>query len=265
MSKAILDLPSDKKRQQLQNWKPHDVTIFCHHQPDVKLILHVSEAINKALAGESGAHPDILDPSKVNGFSGIKFRHFLNNVAAYSGINYLEIGTFCGSTLLSALYNNLDKITSAYAMDNWSEFGNHAKEVCEARLEKYIPEAGDKLTFYEEDCFKFDKAKIQHKINLYFYDGAHSQRDQEMAFTYYDEVLDDTFITIVDDWEQGEVRKGTLSAFKKLNYNVLASWQIVPQTRENKTENPDTHWWLGAFIAVIKKTKTNTGQVHEDN
>ena len=265
MSKAILDLPSDNNRQHLQNWTPHDVTIFCHHQPDIKLILHVSEAINKALGSDSNLHEDILDQRKVNGFSGTKFRHFLNNVASLSGINYLEIGTYCGSTLLSALYNNMDKITSAYALDNWSEFGGHAKEVCEARLEKYIADPNNKLTFYEEDCFKFDKTKIHHKINLYFYDGAHSQSDQEMAFTYFDEVLDDTFITIVDDWEQGEVRKGTLAAFKKLNYDVLASWQIVPPARENKTENPDTHWWLGAFIAVIKKSKTNTGQVNEGN
>jgi len=268
MDDVKLHFPDNNHRQQMQNLKPHDVSVFCHHKTDVNLILHVSDAINKALVNESNIHPDMTDQRKINGFSGISFRHFLNNVASYSGINYLEVGTFCGSTLLSVLYNNLDKITSAYAMDNWSEFGDSPAlnaRVLAQRLEKYVPDPDSKLTFYEEDCFAFDKSKIQHKINLYFYDGAHSQQDQKMAFTYFDEVLDDTFIAVVDDWEQGEVRNGTLDAFEKLGYNILASWQIIPRPRERKTENPDYNWWLGAFIAVVKKTQSSKEQVSENN
>jgi len=235
----------------------NSATVFYQHHPDIELILHVADAINKSIRCESNIHPDILDPYKVNGFTGLGFRHFLNNVGAYEGINYLEVGTFCGSSLISVLYNNLDKISSAYAMDNWSEFSEYLdpKKTFEMKVEKYLPSLENKLTFYNEDCFSFDKKKIKHKINLYFYDGPHSRKDHEMAFTYFDDVLDDTFIAIIDDWEKGYVREASLTTFDKLNYTILASWQILPPERENKIENPDINWWHGSFVAVIKKMK----------
>jgi hypothetical protein len=260
MEKINLDIFDDNsKRKKLNIWQSHQVSIIPNHSTETQMILHTALSIDSAMHNSSRNHPDILDPRIVNGFSGVNFRHFMNNVASFPGVNYLEIGTYCGSTLLSALYNNLDTISSVYAMDDWSEFNDHVnpKKVFRNNLEKYISNADEKLFFYETDCFSFDKSKIKHKINLYFYDGAHSEQDQEMAFTYFDEVLDDTFIVVVDDWEQGEVRKGTLSAFEKLDYNVLASWQIVPVARENKTANPNWFWWLGAFVAVVKKTKVN--------
>jgi len=257
MSNPELQLPDNSFREQLQDVKKHNVSVFYHHHPDIELVEHVSNAINRAVQHDSNIHPDIVNPYIVNGFTGLSFRHLLNNIADYEGINYLEIGTFCGSSLLSVLYNNLDKISSVYAMDNWSEFDKYVnpKQIFEMQMERYAPDTQGKLNFYEEDCFSFDKSKIKHKINLYFYDGHHSREEQEMAFTYFNDVLDDTFVAIIDDWEQGPVRDGTLAAFDKLNYEILASWQIVPPARENKTENPDLYWWLGNFIAVIRKTK----------
>ena len=74
-----------------------------------------------------------------------------------------------------------------------------------------------------------------------------------MAYTYFNEVLDDVFITIVDDWEKNSVRQGTYDAFKKLNYNVLAKWEITPPERPDRMNNPDQYWWHGTMIAVIKK------------
>ena len=265
MSSHNLIVPDEAMRLQAQQGKSYDITTFFHLGSDINLILHVCGAVERALINESGINPDVADLLKVNGFSGVSFRHLLNNIATFPGTHYLEVGTYCGSSLCSVLSNNLETVKSAIAIDNWSEFTDHVdpKVMLEKYLGLYIPNADDTLTLYEEDCFLFDKTKIKNKINLYFYDGAHTAQDQERAFTYFDEVLDDVFVAVVDDWEQGDVRKGTLAAFEKLRYNVLASWQIFPNVRERKTENPHLGWWLGAFVAVVKKN--NTRNVDVDN
>jgi hypothetical protein len=57
----------------------------------------------------------------MKGYSGKKTRHFYNNLLSIEDARYLEIGTWKGSTLYSAMYGNKAQITY---IDNWSQFGN---------------------------------------------------------------------------------------------------------------------------------------------
>ena len=50
---------------------------------------------------------------------------FLNNII-YDGCNYLEIGSWKGSTTSAALYNN--KPNSSISIDNFSQFGGPKEE-----------------------------------------------------------------------------------------------------------------------------------------
>lgn len=210
---------------------------------EINLLKHVKQSIVNAYNENSKIDDKILS---LEGMSSLKGRHLLNNLCSLENTKYLEIGVWRGSTLISALYKNHESLLKAYAIDNWSEYDGEGSQAAFQRnislyLEKYP------LQFFSGDSFEFNvKESILEKINIYFYDGLHTKLAQELAYTYYDCILDDTFITIVDDWIWEEVREGTLNAFKKLNYKIL--FMTVLPGRHDRGE-----WWNGWLVAVIRK------------
>ena len=206
--------------------------------------------------------PSLPEDQLLRGFSGIAFRHFMNNLCAMEGGNYLEVGTFRGSSLVSAVYGNTQILNEIHAIDNFSEFvieetGFHPRDDLHKNLDMFLQNEKDKVNFHEGDCFNFDLEKLP-KINIYFYDGEHSRESQMKAFTYFEPVFDDIFIAVVDDWEQRQVRLGTIDAFEKINYEVVSSRCVIPGMREgnaNRVNNPTFDWWNGTYIAVLRKRK----------
>jgi len=59
------------------------------------------------------------DIINMQGMSGIKTRHFYNNLLNTEDARYLEIGTWKGSSVCSAMCGNKAKVI---CIDNWSEF-----------------------------------------------------------------------------------------------------------------------------------------------
>lgn len=204
------------------------------------LVQHVTESINKAELGISKLNSEIL---QLEGMSSSKVRHFLNNICSLQNGRYLEIGVWKGSTFVSALYGN--NLLDAVAIDNWSEFSG-PRQAFQNNLFKFL--AATPHRFYEVDCFAFDLKTLKNKYNIYFYDGGNSQEDQRLAFTYFNEVLDDTFIAIVDDYNWKQVQDGTQIAFQQLGYKVLFE-QFLPSNGNGDTVN----WWNGIYVAVVSK------------
>ncbi len=178
--------------------------------------------------------------------SGQEIRHFLNNVCGYPDTCYMEIGCWKGSTFISALFGNDRFISDAIAIDNWSQFDGPKQEFF-ANTQCLISDVP--FRFFEQDCFSIDKkSSFKKPVNVYFYDGDHTEQDQELAFTYFDEIFDDVFIAMVDDWNADQIRKGTFSAFKKLGYKVLYQKEFFIKEQGGET------WWNGFYIGVIQKT-----------
>lgn len=207
------------------------------------LTTHLKNSIALAEAGISKLSPGVLE---IPGMSSPKGRHLLNNLCSLQGANYLEIGVWKGSTWISALYMNNNNIRSAIGIDNWSQAGGPYIEF-QANCNQFISET--KSLFYSVDSFHIDKqTTFNNPVNIYFYDGLHTDLAQELAFTYYNDVLDNVFIAIVDDWYFPEVQIGTRNAFEKLNYEVLYE-QVLPALYHGDIEN----WWHGMYVAVIRK------------
>jgi hypothetical protein len=204
------------------------------------LVDHVIQSIAKAELGVSQLHEEVL---QLEGMSSNKVRHLLNNICSMENGRYLEIGVWQGSTFISALYKN--SLLDAIAIDNWSEFAG-PKQAFQNNLFKFL--SATPYRFYENDCFHFDLKNIKNKINIYFFDGAHTQEDQRLAFTYYNEILDDTFIAIVDDYNWKPVQDGTQIAFKQLGYKVLFE-QYLPSAYNGDLSS----WWNGIYVAVVSK------------
>jgi hypothetical protein len=201
------------------------------------LVNHVKNCIALAEQKKSSLSDDAL---AVSGMSGHKVKHFLNNVCKLPNTTYLEIGLFKGSTFVAALYGNESTIDHALGIDLGI---NLAKE----SADRLLPSG----TFHllAQDRFTVNPAEVLPlPVTVYFYDGDHAEINQERAFRYFNKIFDDYFVAIVDDWNSWEIRRGTSTAFKKLNYEILFEQEFFT----NMNGDPEG-WWNGLYIAVIKK------------
>lgn len=187
----------------------------------------------------------------MGGMSGTKTRHFYNNLLNTEDARYLEIGTWKGSSVCSAMCNN--KAKKIVCIDNWSQFGGPKEEFL-INFEKFKGE--NNASFIENDCYKVDVSLLP-KFNIYMYDGDHSYENHYKALLHYYDCLDDMFIFIVDDWNWKEVRDGTYDSIRKLNLKILYETEIRLTWDNSHTFMPlakDT-WWNGIFIAILEKQK----------
>jgi len=188
------------------------------------------------------------DIINMEGMSGIKTRHFYNNLLNTPDARYLEIGTWKGSSVCSAMCGNNAKII---CIDNWSEFGGPKNEFL-ANFEKF--KEGNDATFIENDCYSVDVSTLS-KINIYMYDGNHSKEDHYKALLHYYNCLDDIFIFIVDDWNWKHVREGTNESIQQLNLKVLYEKEIRLTWDESHTPMTEAKntWWNGIYVAILQK------------
>ncbi len=245
-----------------------DTAVHFVNSPEIGLLRHLDDSLDNAIKNTSKLPERISkqmtdrpEGEQLMGFSGMSFRHLMNNLGNLPGANYLEVGTFRGSTLIPLVYGNEGILNEIHAIDNFSEFrieGFSPKEDLEKNLNLFLPDTKHRVQFHEEDCWQFDLSKLP-KIDIYFYDGEHSAESQYKAFKYFEPVFADTFIAVIDDWEQRQVRAGTRQAFEEINYDIVGSRAIVPAMRENnanRVNNPDYYWWCGTHLAVLKKRGT---------
>lgn len=210
---------------------------------ETQLISFVKDCIIDAAKGHSKIDNSVLN---IEGMSSPKVRHFLNNLCSNRNTSYLEIGVWKGSTFISALYHNEENVIHAIGMENWAEFEGPREEGIQ-NCKTFISKVNHSLI--EADCFTVNKKELFNKpVNVYFYDGNHDQSSQEKAFIYFNDVLDDLFVAVVDDWNFEKVSKGTQEAFEKLHYQVLYE-EVMPSYRVNDAQE----WWNGLYIAVIRK------------
>jgi hypothetical protein len=217
----------------------------------------IENAFNNAEKGISKLTNEILT---MEGATGKKTRHFYNNLLNTQNASYLEIGTWKGSSVCSAMYENKAKVI---CIDNWSEFGGPKEEF----LNNFNRYKGDNdATFIEADCFKYDVSKLP-KFNIYLFDANHEEESHYKALVHYYDCLDDIFIYIVDDWNFKDVREGTYRSFKKLNLKIIYDREVRLTWDDEHTykfyENLGYEkfgknlgyntWHNGIYVAVLQK------------
>ena len=197
---------------------------------------------------ENNISKNTNDIINMEGMSGTKTRHFYNNLLNTKDSRYLEIGTWKGSSVCSAMCGNKAKVV---CIDNWSEFGGPKSEFL-VNFEKFKGE--NQAIFIENDCYKVDVSKLP-KFNIYMYDGNHTNESHYRALLHYYNCLDDVFIFIVDDWNWKDVRDGTLNSIQKLNLKILYQKEIRLTWDNSHTPQPQAKdtWWNGIYVAILKK------------
>jgi hypothetical protein len=207
---------------------------------------HIDDAILKAERLESKLPSEILSMS---GMSGIKTRHFYNNLLSLEDARYLEVGTWKGSSVCSAMYGNKALVV---CVDNWSQFQGPKLEFLNS-FEKFKGE--NNASFIEKDAFEIVTTALP-KFNMYMYDGDHSELSHYLAVTHFLNAMDDVFIYVVDDWNWSQVREGTMKAIAASKLEIVHQREIR-LTNDNSHTPPDiakATWWNGIWAAVLRKT-----------
>jgi len=206
---------------------------------------HIKSAFKNAENNISKITSDIIG---MEGMTGTKTRHFYNNLLNIEDARYLEIGTWKGSSVCSAMCGNKAKVI---CIDNWSEFGGPKDEFL-TNFEKFKGE--NEASFIESDCYKVDVSTLP-KFNIYMYDGNHTNDSHYKALMHYYDCLDDLFIFIVDDWNWQDVRDGTVNSIEKLNLKVLYEKEIRLTWDNSHSPHPlaGNTWWNGIYVAILQK------------
>jgi hypothetical protein len=128
----------------------------------------------------------------------------LLNVAARcldEGESYVEVGTFHGTSLISAMLGNAGR--DFVALDNWS-MGDGSRAQLDANLDRYSLEA----TMIEGDAFETlrSDALVSRTVGVYYYDNGHEYEQQLDGMRLAEPYLASPSLVIVDDtdWERVE-------------------------------------------------------------
>ena len=262
----------------------------------VKPKLEISDHIERCIDLYSKDYTKLDEKSrKMDGMIEFRARNLLNLLAEIDNCKYLQIGTWKGACLYSALYKN--KLDYAFACDDFSQYvvgqGATYKDEKENEWSLTAEEAesldkshtvlnfdimlnlikpdGDhfEFDFYDGNCFSMPLNKIKQKINMYFYDGGHSVADHFLALYYYYPVLEQDFIFVCDDWSEEKVKVGTYAAIDQCQYKIVNSY--VEQNMYIAHLQKNLHW--GEYIArdrvSRKKSKrcilNSKGIIKKDN
>jgi hypothetical protein len=184
------------------------------------------------------------------GMSGRKYRLFINNlIGSISGPRYLEVGSWAGSTLCSAIHGN---DVTAVAIDNWSEFDGPSNLFFGALAQSVS--SSTRVSVINRDFRQLNYASLG-RFNVYLFDGPHAAQDQYDGIAMALDALDHEFIFIVDDWNWSYVREGTYAALADLNLAV--DWSAEVRTTQDDThpaiKQQDSDWHNGYFVGLIRR------------
>ena len=207
---------------------------------------HLEKCYNDTVHGRTKINNEI---SSLPGMSGLLTRIFYNNLLTMEDSRYLEIGTYAGSSLCSAMYGNKANIT---VIDNWSEFGG--KDEFYTNFNNHKGE--NNVQIIDDDCFSEDIiSKLKFKYNIYLYDGNHSSESHRKALTHFIDALDDTFIFVIDDWNWAKVREGTMKGIEECNLKILKKLEVRLTDDDEHTPQllAKLTWHNGIACFVLKK------------
>jgi hypothetical protein len=211
----------------------------------------VRNALQQALAGLTKLTPEVL---AITGPSGRKYRCFINNlVESLPTSRYLEIGSWAGSTLCSAIFGNS---VEAVAIDNWSQFGGPSDKFFR-HLAQFKGAA--RVSFLEQDFRRVDYESLGRnfgRFGLYLFDGPHSFSDQYDGIMLAQPALEQCYVQIVDDWNWKASREGTMKAIADLGLQIDFMAEIRTTLDDTHTPPPtgaNSDWHNGYCISVLSR------------
>ena len=204
----------------------------------------IEDSVEKANSGVSKINSDIL---ALEGMTGRNTRHFYNNVCSMPDARYLEIGTWKGSSLCSALFNNH---ISCVCIDNWSYPGGSTREAFYENLNRF--KGNNNVNIIEDSCWNVNPFELG-SFNIYMYDGDHKEDAHHRALNHFMPCLDNEFIYLVDDWNSLVVRYETERAIRENKLRVISEKNIYTKRNPGIQKGNLNDWHNGIGIFVLQK------------
>jgi len=210
------------------------------------LIDHIKASVYNAFHNISKLPSEVI---ALEGMSGDKTRHLYNNLCNFPNKTYLEVGTYKGSSFISAMYDN---DINGTCIDNWSEFGG--KDDFFVNITSFFPHFPGNLQVIDRDCWTITKDDITTPIDIFMYDGSHTYDDQKKAITHFAPFFAEYCIIIIDDWKCDwvQVRDGTFDGLKESGLEVIYKEEIGLVNTLDYHQGGDT-FWNGCGIFLCKK------------
>lgn len=188
----------------------------------------------------------------VKGMLSLKKQQLLNLAFGLlaPGEAYLEVGTYQGKSLLSAMLNNPSR--PVFACDNFSQFEDNSFETARANLAKhgYL----EQVTFYDCDFLEvYTRDRLPVPVGLYFYDGAHDYDSQYAAIARAEPFLANEALVLVDDWRFAEdsgscAKEATLNAVRSSS----AEWTLLYELPA-RFNGDRAMWWNGVGVLSYRR------------
>ena len=190
----------------------------------------------------------ILKDNQIKGMSSENIRFFTNEIVkkfARGGI-YLEVGMYRGCSLLSAALFN--PTTRCIGIDNFSSSDpeNKNKDILKNNLHKFGNPKNIEyyLMDYKQAIENIFFREPNLKIDVYYYDGSHSYKDQLNGLRIMLPHLSEKCVVLIDDVN----RKGPEQA----NQDFIRKNSDFESVFKVKTKSDNSHqkynWWNGFEI-----------------
>lgn len=220
-----------------------------------EIINHVKSSLDIAEGDKTVLSRDVL---LMEGMTGLRTRMFYNAICAPygGGVRYLEVGTWKGSSFISAMYGNKGYMScTPVVIDNWSEFTGPRDEF--VNNVNTLLGLDFEYRLIDKDCFSVDEEiVVEGGYNIYLYDGAHDIESHRKAIVNMWKYLADVSIIIIDDWNWSDVRDGTMIGLAEVGANILFKHciQITDNNEHTPHEEACEGYWNGMAVFVVQKT-----------
>jgi len=186
---------------------------------------------------------------QVPALTSLRIRHLLNSIGKL-GTQYLEVGVHKGGTFTASVSNN-SNLKEIVAVDSFESDNNNENDKAQPQFIHWAnklksPESN--FTLIVSDSFQVDLSLLPKGIDVYLYDGDHSEAYQRKALTYFKDNLADEFIFLCDDFDWDEVQQGTRKGIEDAGYIIL-----FEQYMASKGSHDNDSWWNGFYVALLKK------------
>lgn len=155
---------------------------------------------------------------------------------------YVEVGTYQGGSLISALLGNEARAVGVDSFGEFKETNSYDKTL--GNLQKFgVDNRVNLLNMSFQQYFAQVAPELQ--IAVYYYDGAHGYEEQlagmEAAWNY----LRPGSIILVDDYTYPEVSRAVNQFVANHIYNIKFEFVFLPEN------NVDTTWWNGVVVMRV--------------
>lgn len=153
---------------------------------------------------------------------------------------YVEVGTYQGGSLCSALLGNE---SMAIGVDSFSEFKNtNNYEITRSNLDYFV---GQRAELINSNFDRFFAAHPDLKIQVYYYDGAHDYETQLAGMEAGWNFLGSGSLILVDDYTYPEVNKAVNTFVANHMTQVKFKFVYLPN------RGPDDIWWNGVVVLQV--------------